>query len=337
MDDKTRIFDLHCDTLDRLGWPLLDEDLKGVQKAYVDEDSDMVEPGVLIDFASGHGHLSLDRTAAFDWCQCLAIYVPDPYTPAQSARFFETIVATLPRHIVAHPDMLAQVRDARDIESVLARGCTAGLLTIENGKLLAAAPDMVERIAVSGVKMVTLTWNAENPLGSGNETTHGLSAFGREMIAALEARRIVVDVSHLNDAGFADLLGCAKRPFAASHSNSRAICPHPRNLTDDQFRALRDAGGIAGINYCRRFLSDEHDDPTREDLLAHIEHWLDLDGSDAIALGSDYDGCDVPSWLAPCDRMGELAELLRTHFGPELAEKILFSNAHEFFMRNETL
>ena len=110
----------------------------------------------------------------------------------------------------------------------------------------------------------------------------------------------------------------------------------PRNLTDDQFRFIRDAGGIVGLNFCDWFVSDTPD-PTPAELLAHIEHWLDLGGAKTVALGSDYDGCDTPSWLAPCSTgMATLESLLRDHFGDTIADAILFDNAHDFFVRNET-
>ena len=335
MEAKTQIFDLHCDTLDRLAWPLLPQEINGGSWFHGPNDDEFLRPGELGDFKTNACHLSLENMSQFAWTQCLAVFIPDGLTPEQSAQFFEVVSQTLPIHVQANPELLAVARDAAEIQDILNKGQTAGLLTIEGGTLLAAAPDMCERIAQAGVKMLTLTWNGANPLGSGNQTSQGLTAFGRRIIGELEDRKIVVDVSHLNDQGFEDLLKTARRPFAASHSNSREICNVPRNLTDDQFRAIRDSGGIVGLNFFNIFLSQEHEDPTKEDMLAHIEHWLDLDGHDTVALGSDYDGCDVASWLNPCSKVADLAQLFEKHFGKELAEKILFKNAHEFFLRNE--
>ena len=332
---KTRIFDLHADTLDRLAWPTLPPDLSGGSIAFGPGDETVVSRGALTDFLDARSHLTLRGMRHFSWCQCLAVFIPDTLTVEQSARFFDIVAPTLASHAAAHPDRLAAARTAAEIGPILESDRTAAILTIENGKLLAASPAMVDHIEHAGVRMVTLTWNAENPLGSGNETAHGLTSLGFETVAALEARHIVCDVSHLNDEGFWDLYHHARRPFAASHSNSRAICNHPRNLTDDQFRAIADAGGICGLNFCREFVSDAHPDPTESDLLAHLEHWLDLGGERVVCLGSDYDGCDVPSWLAPCERMEGLARLLERHFGQELAQRILFENAHDFFLANE--
>jgi membrane dipeptidase len=289
--------------------------------------------GPLEDFGTWGGHLSLDGTAGFEWCQCLAVFLPDDLDVPQSADFFERVSSTLATHVKSHPDRLAQVRGIGEVDAALGTGRMAGMLTVENGKLLAAGSDMVKRIDAAGVRMLTLTWNAMNPLGSGHESEEGLTSFGRSMVNELEAHHIVVDVSHLNDPGFADVSHVAQRPFVASHSNSRAICDVPRNLTDDQFRAIRDAGGIVGLNLYRSFLSTEHDDPTPDDVCAHVEHWLDLDGEDVVALGTDNDGCTTPSWLPTCRSMDTLASVLSARFGHGIADKLLFSNAHTFFER----
>ena len=153
----------------------------------------------------------------------------------------------------------------------------------------------------------------------------------------LERRGIIVDVSHLNDAGFKDVCATARRPFAASHSNARAVCGHPRNLADWQLRELADCGGIAGLNFCTQFLTDRLADPTRDDVLRHVDHVLETAGEDVLALGSDYDGCDVPSWLEPCDRIGALHELLACEFGRDIADKVFFRNARDFFERVESV
>ncbi|HIU23990.1 MAG TPA: membrane dipeptidase [Candidatus Coprovicinus avistercoris] len=328
------VFDLHSDTLDRLAWPLLPSNLNSGSVTYEIDPQTPVEPGVLRDFATSPGHLSLEAMSDFSWCQCLAVFIPDTLTPEQSADFFKIVSDTLEEHVKRSPDLLAVAREANQIESILSSGRTCGILTIENGKLLAAREDMFDVIAQAGVRMVTLTWNAANPLGSGHDTHQGLTSFGRRAIAELESRHIIVDVSHLNDEGFADVAACARRPFVASHSNSRAIRDVPRNLTDDQFKFIRDAGGIVGLNFCDWFISATKD-PTPEELFAHIDHWLDLGGSKTISLGSDYDGCDTPSWLDPCTHMQNLFQMAEERYGSYLAKRLFFDNAYEFFIRNE--
>ena len=115
-----------------------------------------------------------------------------------------------------------------------------------------------------------------------------MSPLGRDFIRELESFGIYADVSHLSDAAFWDLVRMANRPIVASHSNSRALCPHPRNLTDDQFCAIRDTGGVVGMNFYLHFVGDA----SMDSFLRHMEHFLDLDGEKTICMGGDFDGCE---------------------------------------------
>ena len=146
---------------------------------------------------------------------------------------------------------------------------------------------------------------------------------------------MVLDVSHLNDRCFAEVERRASRPFVASHSNSRAVCGHPRNLTDAQFARIRDRGGIVGLNYCDIFLSDDAPGraPSFDDIARHIDHWLELDGEDVIALGSDFDGCDTPPCIATAAQMPGFQQQLEQRFGSEVTRKLCYANALAFFER----
>ena len=138
-----------------------------------------------------------------------------------------------------------QLKNAAE-PAALPCGRVGGLLTVEGGAVLGGRLDLIEELRRDGVRALTLTWNGANELGSGCETEEGLTPFGRRSVAALEQAGIAVDVSHLNDAGFRDLCAAAKRPFLATHSNARSICPVPRNLADWQICEIRDRGGIIG-------------------------------------------------------------------------------------------
>ncbi len=229
---------------------------------------------------------------------------------------------------------LAQARTMAEVDVAHATSRTAAVFTVEGASFLeddGTAEGRLDELADAGVRMVTLTWNGPNALGSGNDTRHGLTGFGRTCVAELEHRGIVVDVSHLNDRCFDEVAALTERPFVASHSNSRVACGHRRNLTDAQFGELADRGGIVGLNFCTQFLTDRIADPTRDDVLRHVDHVLETAGERVLALGSDYDGCDVPTWLDPCDRIGALHELLAGEFGLAVADRVFFQNAHDFF------
>lgn len=128
----------------------------------------------------------------------------------------------------------------------------------------AAAFERLAALQDADVKILTPTWNGKDALASGHNTGDGLSRFGREVVSLLEERRIAVDASRLNNKGFDELVRLA-RPFAASRPNLRSVCGHRRNLTDDRFRAICDAEGIVGMNFCRGFLREDSADPTRDD------------------------------------------------------------------------
>ena len=124
----------------------------------------------------------------------------------------------------------------------------------------------------------------------------------------------------------------------ASHSNSRAVCGHKRNLTDRQFAEIRERGGVVGLNYCDKFLSNEvlesrATDVSFDEVAAHIEHWLDLGGEDVVALGGDLDGATVPTLLNGADKMGAFQELLGHRFGVTITKKLCYANALAFFER----
>ena len=334
-DGRLRVFDLHCDTLDRLAFHG-DASVPGGFAAH-DAHAPAHRMATLSD---NDAHVSLVRAAAFAWCQCFAAFIPDVVRGAEAWALFERVRGVWERELERCDDKLARARAMADVDAAHEAGKTAGIFTVEGASFLeddAAAEGRLDALADAGVRMVTLTWNGSNALGSGNDARHGLTGFGRTCVGELERRGIVVDVSHLNDAGFKDVCAVASRPFAASHSNARAVCGHPRNLADWQLRELADRGGIAGLNFCTQFLTDRIGDPTRDDVLRHVDHVLETVGERVLALGSDYDGCDVPSWLDPCDRIGALHELLAAEFGRAVADRVFSQNARDFFARAESL
>ena len=149
----------------------------------------------------------------------------------------------------------------------------------------------------------------------------------------LERLGIVVDVSHLSESGFYDVAKTATRPFVASHSCAKALCGHPRNLTDDQFGVIRDSHGLVGINYNQAFLRDSGP-ATIQDILCHIDHFLQLGGEHVIALGSDFDGAYMPEDLKTAAALPQLYEAMLAHgYKQSLVWDIFYNNAVHFFVR----
>ena len=158
------------------------------------------------------------------------------------------------------------------------------------------------------------------------ETERGLSEKGKDFVRRCDELGILVDVSHLSDPGFWDVIETSKNPIIASHSNSRAVCGHTRNLTDDQFRALRDKGGTTGLNLYTQFLGE--DKVTVETCVRHIEHFLDLGGEKTIAIGGDLDGCDtLPEGMTGVDGTALVYQALADRGYPKaLLDDIFYNN-----------
>ena len=338
------VFDLHCDTADRLSWQTLSGTLKDAAGMHFYGKGDEEDPAGCRDLAANRGHISLEKVGATPWAQCFACFIPDELTPEQAVSFEAHVSAYLADQVAANADRAKAVRSAGQIRPLLegaekdARPQLVAVRTIENARLFAADLGLVERLAQGGLLMASLSWNAAGPLASGHDTHEHLSAAGTAALAEMERCGVVLDVSHLNDECFDDVAARATRPFVASHSNSRAVCGHPRNLTDDQFRRIRDAGGVVGLNYCCGFLvdgawGDAGRAITPAQVMAHIEHWLDLGGEDVIALGGDLDGASVPDCLDGADKVATFEQALLANFGPELTRRLCYGNALSFFER----
>lgn len=209
------------------------------------------------------------------------------------------------------------------------------LLTIEGCEAFGGDPANVDRFADLGVRIAALTWNNPNGLCTPAcvSPEGGLTPLGRETVRRMRDRRIAVDVSHLNEAGFYDLLDGTVPPMA-SHSCARALCDHTRNLTDDQLRQLFQAGGFVGVNFYNTFLSEDHvADVDR--VIDHMAHMCELGGENHIGFGSDFDGID--EWPDGLRNAGDIPNLIeglrRRRFGEQLVEKIAGLNFKAYMER----
>lgn len=329
------VFDLHCDTADRIAWTSLDKhyhQLAGLDR--FDPNIDGGEPDT--ELKTNGCHLSLDSMGDVPWAQCFACFIYDEFSPEDSVGFYRQVMAHLADELKRNASLVASAQNASDIRPALEATGRMAIRTIENARLFAADPNLVEKLADAGVLMASLSWNAQGPLASGHDVEDaGITPLGAEVIRRMEDARMILDVSHLNDTCFDDVVRLTTRPFVASHSNSRAVCGHLRNLTDAQFAEIRDRGGLVGLNYCPAFLRDDSDvtEPTADDLCRHIEHWLDLGGEDVVALGSDFDGTDLPTCISSAAKMPELQEVFVKRFGESITCKLCADNALAFFER----
>lgn len=260
------------------------------------------------------GHVDLPRLEqAGVGVQVFAHYVEPVYKPhAALARFMELYDAFLDA-VAAYPDRITLVTDVAQLDATLASGKIAAIIGVEGGEVLQGRVGLLRVLHRLGVRLLGLTWNERNELADGAGDARsggGLSRLGEQVVREMNRLGMVVDVSHLSDAGFYDVLAVSSQPVVASHSNCRALCNHPRNLTDDQIRALAARDGVVGINFYSRFLR-ESAPATLDDVVRHVEHVAALVGTRHIGLGSDFDGMDAPpQGLEDVTRLPRLFEAL---------------------------
>lgn len=207
-----------------------------------------------------------------------------------------------------------------------------------------AAPCMgsirhLEALYAVGVRMIGLTWNGRNEIADGvgvGPKPGGLTDVGRELVAHMQQLGIVVDLSHIAEIGFWDVLEASTKPVACSHSNAKAVHEHRRNLTDAQITAIAQQGGVIGMCFAPAFLAP--DSPGIEDVVRHIDHICELAGPDVIGLGSDFDGiANVPVGLEDVSKLPALtAELLKRGYAESDLEKMLGGNWKRVFAANWT-
>lgn len=264
--------DMHCDSL-----------LKGL------------EDGQL--YARPENMLDVKRMlSAGQMAQFFAVFFPPTVQDTQA--LFSKARALLLDTVAAHSDSIAMAYSAGDIARNRAAGRTSALLTLEDGRIVDGHLDRLEELFDAGVRAIALTWNGKNCFGHPNspdpqEMAQGLTDFGKAAVGEMNRLGILIDASHLSDGSFWDVLALSQKPVAATHSNCRALCNHPRNMTDRMLTALGDKGGVVGVNFAPDFLTEDGLKTSRlEDLCRHILHILKVAGEDAVGLGTDFDGID---------------------------------------------
>ena len=208
---------------------------------------------------------------------------------------------------------LTMVRTPAEAEAAKAAGKKYAFLAVEGMDTVRNDLGMIDRYADLGVRVGMLSWNGENLLatGAGGDPYSGLTELGRRAVRRMEDRNILVDVSHLNDGGFRDVMKMAEGPVIASHSNCRALCDVRRNLTDDQLRAIRDTGGIVGLNVHHAFVHTDRERQTAEMLARHAAHMAEVMGVEHVACGFDFceyfgPGNEGVDGLENCSQIGNL-------------------------------
>ena len=308
---KFPVFDLHCDT----ALALLGEDL--------------TEFGSL---RNNRYHIDLERAKVLPgYVQCFACFTTPFMTEwhkKDPTVIFEKEIETVMREMYYNSDLISQIHSFADIEKNRKAGKMSAILTIEGPAGFGFDPALLENLHQIGFRITTLGWNEQNVLCGSHKTGGGLTDLGREYVKEAQRLGMIIDVSHISDEAFWDIMNITEKPVIASHSNSRSVCPVSRNLTDDMFRVICQTGGVAGFNMCAPFVGEDPDLDTCAD---HFIHFLELDGEKHIALGGDLDGCDVlPRGFDGVQDYPKLADkLLGRGLGDDLVYDTFWNNAME--------
>jgi membrane dipeptidase len=229
-------------------------------------------------------------------------------------------------------------RNVKEIQQCIDEGAIAAVLHIEGAEAIDENFELLDVLHAAGLRSLGPVWSRPNVFGHGvpfrcpssPDIGPGLTDLGKELIAACNRLRIVVDVSHLNERGFWDIAELSDAPLVATHSNAHALSPHSRNLTDDQLDAIGKSGGFVGVNFAVSYLREDgkHDaDTPLELLIDHLEYMLNRVGEDGIGFGSDFDGARIPKDMNTAAGLQKLVALLRTRgYAEPLIEKLCYKN-----------
>lgn len=276
-------------------------------------------------------HIDLVRLKEFDsYVQFFAAFISPDHAKMGALRRTLNIIDRLYQEIEGNKNDIMLCCNYSDIKAACENGKIAAVLTIEGGEALEGNISSLRMLYKLGVRGMTLTWNYRNEIADGvidGSSGGGLTPFGREVVSEMNKLGMLVDVSHISEAGFWDVINLTASPIIASHSNAKKLCSHSRNLTDEQLLALKKNGGVTGLNLCPAFLNDTGK-ASMKDALAHIEYIVALTGEDTLGLGSDFDGIEAtPEGLEGVQCYSILLnELLKLNYSESLVKKIAGEN-----------
>jgi membrane dipeptidase len=287
--------------------------------------------------------------------QVLPAFIEDRYLPSLGMREIMRMTEAVLSDLEDDDSVMCKVTSVAALNDAMAAGKIAAIPALEGCDGLGGDVALLRVLYRLGVRMVSLTWERRNEFadGTGIENPGGLTAEGRAAVKEMFAHHVMCDVSHLAQPGFWDVMKLAEGPIIASHSNARSVCDHPRNLTDDQIRAIADTGGVIGLNFYGKFVAPEN--PTLENMADHLEHMADLVGWGHVGIGADFlekpirdlakiayddsphDPASLDEWIANCQEVEALprftAVLLERGYAKEDIACVLGGNFLRVFQQ----
>jgi membrane dipeptidase len=276
-------------------------------------------------------HVDIERMKQKgSYVQFFAAFISPEYCQAYAMKRAMQIIDKFYQQIEIYSDNIMSCCNYRDIENAVSSSKVAAILSIEGGDALQGDLSALRMFYRLGVRSLCLTWNHRNEIADGvadGITGGGLTPFGRDVIMEMNRLGMIVDVSHLSERGFWDVVEISGQPIIASHSNAKSVCSHRRNLTDEQILALKNNGGVMGMNLCPAFLTNEGE-ASLKDVINHIEHIASVGGIDIIGIGADFDGIDdTPREIKGVENIdGIFNELLKLNYPQKAVDKIAGGN-----------
>lgn len=304
-----RAIDMHCDTVTRC----------------FDEDKSLFEN----DF-----HLSLQRAGKMDrFIECYAIWQRDEYRGEDAVRYFQRYLMRYLRETGQNADIIKKIEYAEDLENLDTP--FGAILTVEGGSAIGGELTNLNYLFDCGVRIMTLTWNGDNEISGGiGNNKSGLTDFGFDVLSQMNRMGMIADVSHLSEQGFYDVAECSQKPFIATHSNLRKICPHKRNLTNEQFDIIKSCNGIVGLNFADIFLSEDKSADI-DSIYRMTDAFMEQDGQKVLSIGSDFDGADMPKGILGVQSLEDIYNYLgQKNYSENLLCDIFYNNAYKFLLNN---
>jgi membrane dipeptidase len=261
-----------------------------------------------------------------------------PITKDEAIVATDAMIAILDALTTTHPDVITLATSVNQIKDAQAQGVMSAILHIEGAEAIAPDLSNLDDYYNQGLRSIGPVWSRQNAFGTGvpfdfpgtPDQGDGLTQAGVELVRAANDKKILIDLSHLNEAGFWDVAKHSTAPLVATHSNCHALCPSPRNLTAKQLDAIAESGGLVGLNFASGFLREDgkkSPDTSIDIMIRHLDLLLEHMGEDGVALGSDFDGAVIPQTIGNAAGLPALVTAMEeAEYGQDLIKKITHKN-----------
>ena len=291
----------------------------------------------------------LEEALKYDkYIQIFASYIEPEYIKTNAFDLAISLVNSIKQKISIYSDKMFLILSKYDLEQYLKLknkklGC---MLSVEDGMALNGKIENLDKLYLQGVRMLGLTWNLQNEIATGADVDKvnkkdyinedGLTYFGEQVIERMNQLNMIIDVSHLSQKSFYDVINKTKKPVIASHSNAKTVCNNVRNLNDDQIKKIANIGGMIGINFYSNFVAENPMNANISMLAKHIQHIENIAGINCIGIGSDFDGMNAPVIELENNSKLDLLinELSNLNYSDDKIEKIIGMNYIKFLRNN---